>query len=85
MAPSAVKNIIFLRSSTHPLDIPTLKWLVHPKMKIMSLMTLPHVMSSQARKTSVHLQNSLRYFRFSPRAFCPSIENTVYCPCPERK
>jgi len=34
----------------------------------------------QSRKT-------VRYFRFSLRAFCPSIEsvNTVHCPCPERK
>jgi len=47
------------------------KGLVHPKMKIMSLMSHPHV---------VH---SLRYFRFSRRAFCSSIENvcTLYCPC----
>jgi len=42
-------------------------------------------MSFQARKTLT--EHSLRYFRFSPRAFCPSIENvcTVYCPWPERK
>jgi len=42
-------------------------------------------MSSQARKT--FFKTSLRYFRFSLRAFCPSIENvcTVYCPCPGRK
>jgi len=34
-----------------------------------------------------HTNHSLRYFRFSPRAFSPSIENicTVYCLCPERK
>jgi len=32
-------------------------------------------------------EHSLRYFSFSPRVFCPSIENvcTVYCPCPGRK
>jgi len=39
-------------------------------MKMMSLMTLPHVVPSPSdlRSSSEH---SLRYFRFSPRAFCP--------------
>jgi len=54
-------------------EFKTFKGLVHPKMKIMSLMTHPHV--------------SFRYFRFSLRVFCPSVGNVcmVYCPCPERK
>jgi len=55
------------------------KGLVDPEMNTMSLMTHPHVVTSpyDLRSSSDH---SLRYFRFSPRAFCPSIENecTVY-------
>jgi len=53
------------------------KALVHPKMKIISLMTHPHVVPSLLSSSD----------RFSHWAFCPSIENvcTIYCSCPERK
>ncbi len=47
-----------------------LKGIVHPKMKIMSLITRPHV------KPVKHSEHKLRYFWRNPRAFLPCIDSS---------
>ncbi len=51
-----------------------LKGIVHPKMKILSLITHPHVVPN-LKDLHSSSEHKLRYFWWNLRAFCPSIDS----------
>ncbi len=50
--------------------------LIHPKIKILSLITHPHVVPKPVNLRS-SLDHKLRYFWWNPRAFWPSIDSNA--------
>ncbi len=61
----------------------SLKGMVHPRMKILSLITLPHVVPNPQDLRSSS-ERKLRCFWWNPRAFWPSIDSNAHNQGPER-